>query len=108
MAERRVVKLIDDRDGGPATQTIHFGLDGQQYEIDLSDEHALELRNAIETWRMHARKANRRPARAAVRIDLGPSNQVLRAWAQANGHKVSTRGRIPEDIRSAYERAHPS
>lgn len=108
MAERRVVKLIDDRDGGPATQTITFGLDGQQYEIDLSDEHALELRNAIETWRIHARKANRQPARTAVRIDLGPSNEILRTWAQANGHRVSTRGRIPEEIRSAYEQVHSS
>src|SRR5690242_8640106 len=36
MAQRVNVVLVDDLDGSDATETVSFGLDGAQYEIDLS------------------------------------------------------------------------
>jgi hypothetical protein len=36
MAQRIV--LSDDLDGSEATQTLHYTVDGQEYEIDLSEE----------------------------------------------------------------------
>src|SRR4051794_6191129 len=44
MAQRVNVVLVDDIDGSDAAETVTFGLDGVQYEIDLSDGHADELR----------------------------------------------------------------
>ncbi|MGW6979736.1 Lsr2 family DNA-binding protein [Streptomyces sp. NPDC054932] len=38
------------------------------------------------------------------RVDLN----TIREWARANGYQVPFRGRIPADIREAWERANPS
>lgn len=38
------VNLVDDIDGGDATQSVPFTLDGTAYEIDLSDDNAARLR----------------------------------------------------------------
>ena len=35
-----------------------------------------------------------------------PSSKELRAWAQANGHHVSGRGRVPSPLMDAYRSAH--
>ena len=40
MAQRVNVILVDDLDGGDAVETVSFGLDGVDYEIDLSEAHA--------------------------------------------------------------------
>jgi len=37
----------------------------------------------------------------------GPSAADVRAWAVANGIVVGPKGRIPADVRTAYESAHP-
>ena len=34
MARRVHIVLEDDLDGGPADETVVFGLDGREYEID--------------------------------------------------------------------------
>ncbi|MGN6172881.1 MAG: Lsr2 dimerization domain-containing protein, partial [Streptosporangiaceae bacterium] len=36
MAQKVIVALEDDLDGGPADETVRFGIDGAAYEIDLS------------------------------------------------------------------------
>ena len=46
MAQRIQTLFIDDLDGGEAAGTVRFGLDGTQYEIDLSAAHSQELREA--------------------------------------------------------------
>ncbi len=46
MAQRVQTLLIDDLDGGEAEGTVRFGLDGAEYEIDLSAGHADALRRA--------------------------------------------------------------
>ena len=47
MAQKVQTFLIDDLDGSEAEGTVFFGLGGAQYEIDLSTDHAKELRT---TW----------------------------------------------------------
>jgi len=39
MAQKVRTFLVDDLDGGDAEGTVLFGLDGTQYEIDLSAGH---------------------------------------------------------------------
>lgn len=55
--------FIDDIDGGPAEGTVRFGLDGADYEIDLSTEHTEELHKVLAAYVTHARKARPGPAR---------------------------------------------
>jgi hypothetical protein len=43
-ATRRVLTRVDDPDGSPDAHTVRFGLDGQAYEIELTDAHAQQFR----------------------------------------------------------------
>lgn len=113
MAQKIQIVLEDDLDGTEATQTVTFGLDGTTYEIDLNDEHAAELREALAGYVGHARKvtgtAGRRSTRKAAGSAPaagGPSASDIRAWAVENGHEVPERGRISAEVRAAYEAAH--
>ena len=47
MAQIREVRLVDDLDGEAADETVEFGIDGRNYEIDLSKENAGRLRDAL-------------------------------------------------------------
>lgn len=60
MAQRTRVVLLDDLDGGPAAETVSFALDGVGYEIDLSEEHAAQLRDDLARWVGHARRVRTR------------------------------------------------
>lgn len=111
MAQRVQIILEDDYDGGDADETVTFGLDGAEYEIDLSSDNAGQLRDALAPWLAHARKVGGRKrsrvtaARAAA-TDGGSSTSDIRAWAVDNGMEVSSRGRISSEVRQAYEEAH--
>jgi hypothetical protein len=52
--------LVDDVDGGEAAETVKFALDGVQYEIDLSDGNAAELRSGLEPFVGAARRLGRK------------------------------------------------
>jgi hypothetical protein len=112
MAQRVNVVLVDDIDESEAAETVSFGLDGVQYEIDLSEENAASLRDALGPYIGHARRAGGRrrgsgPGRtAAAARASGPSAAEVRAWARENGHDVPDRGRVSAEVRQAYDAAH--
>ncbi|NAZ87739.1 histone-like nucleoid-structuring protein Lsr2, partial [Kineococcus indalonis] len=122
MAQKVQVLLVDDIDGGDAAETVTFSLDGVDYEIDLSEEHAGALREAMATWVGHARKVSGRStggsrrsaprergqARSSSAAPSGPSRDTgaVRTWAKENGYTVSDRGRISADVLQAYDDAH--
>jgi len=108
MAQRVSVELIDDLDGSIAAETVRFGLDGVQYEIELSSANAADLRETFGRWISAARRARvggkvdgRRGPRAP--IDYHPA--AVRAWASSNGIRVSPRGRIASAIVEQYRAA---
>lgn len=102
MAQKIKVLLIDDIDGTDATDTINFAIDGVNYEIDLNEKHATELRSAFEKWTTHARRVPARRTRRASRVTSSDAAKI-RAWAREHGYEVSDRGRVPQEIRDAYE-----
>jgi hypothetical protein len=107
MAQKVQVLLVDDLDGGEATETVSFGLDGTAYEIDLSSDNASKLRKDFQSYIDHARKGGGGGRRRRART--GPTRErsaEIRAWARQRGHKVSERGRIPATIISEYEASH--
>lgn len=103
MAQRVHVVLEDDIDGSEAAETVSFALDGTTYEIDLNDQNAAALREALSPYIGHARKASRarRGAGSSARSSSGSASDI-RAWARSNGHQVSDRGRVPQEIVDAY------
>jgi hypothetical protein len=109
MAQRVNVVLVDDIDGNDAEETVSFALDGVDYEIDLSDKHAGELRNALSLYIGHARRTGgrRKSGRrsSAPVADNGTSAADIRAWARENGWDVPERGRVSADVREAYAAA---
>ena len=110
MAQKVNIVLVDDLDGSEADETVKFGLDGADYEIDLTSEHAEELREKLAAYVGHARKAEgsgrRRPAAKAASAASGPSAAEVREWARENGWEVPDRGRVAADVREAYDAAH--
>jgi hypothetical protein len=108
MAQKVNIILVDDIDGSEATETVTFGLDGTSYEIDLNDANAAALREAISPYVGHARKvgraSGRRTAKAASASGGTPAKEI-RDWARSNGYDVPDRGRIPAEVREAFEAA---
>ena len=107
MAQRVQIILEDDYDGGTADETVTFSLDGAEYEIDLSSKNASGLREALAPWVAHARKIGGRRKRS-TKATGSSSTSDIRAWAQAQGLDVSSRGRVSAEVREAYEKAHAS
>lgn len=105
MAQRVNVVLVDDIDGSNADETITFGLDGSEYEIDLKKKHASELRKALEPFVGAARRTGGRRGKSRKSAGGGPNPAEIRQWARDNGYDVPVRGRIPESIRDAYSKA---
>ncbi|MBG6140262.1 histone-like nucleoid-structuring protein Lsr2 [Longispora fulva] len=111
MAQKVTVSLIDDLDQGQADETVTFGLDGATYVIDLSSKNAEKLRAALAKYITAGRRQRSTPrasGRHTVTVQRVPAtadkeqNKAVREWAQRNGHKVSSRGRISQDIVDLY------
>jgi hypothetical protein len=51
-----VINMMDEIDGSQADETVHFGLDGEAFELNLSKAHAEELRRSLEPYVKTARK----------------------------------------------------
>ena len=105
---RRVqVVLQDDIDGSEPAKTVQFSLDGKAYEIDLSEQNAATLRDALAPWIAAARRPSpghipsprSKPQRSSDTVDI-------RRWAKENDIPVSDRGRISIDLRTQYEAVH--
>ena len=115
MARKVQVILSDDLDENlSADETVSFSLDGTNYEIDLADKNATEMREVLARYVSAARKVGRGGNRASgggrTRATGGRMDReqagAIRDWARKNGHAVSDRGRIPASVVEAYEGAH--
>jgi len=122
MAQRVQVELVDDLNGDQAQETVRFGVDGTDYEIDLTTENAEKLRSALSEYVDKARKATGRRGQGGQRSSTASSSsssssastsrakreetQRIRQWAQENGHNPSSRGRVTRSIIDAYNEAH--
>ena len=109
MAQKVQTFLIDDFDGSDAEGAVRFGLDGEQYEIDLSTEHAKELRTALGRYIHAGRRVTGTARRAAPNGRKAPasslSNTEVRTWARTQGLEVKERGRIPAEVIAQYQAA---
>jgi Lsr2 len=104
VAQRVVVTLSDDIDGGEAAETVAFGLDGRMYEIDLSPTNAEKLRGALAPYVRAGRKRSK-SGMTYHHTTIAPDPQTVRSWAQSHGYEVPARGRIPKRIYEAFSAA---
>lgn len=131
MAQKVISTLVSDLSGAEeseevAIETVEFGIDGTEYEMELTADEAIGLRDILEEYKAAARRtagptrgrrSNSRPAApaAAPSRPAGGTTparrsreetQAIREWAGKHGFEVSARGRIPGDVEEAYEKAH--
>jgi len=110
MAQRTQIIFTDDLDGSEAEGTVTFGLDGANYEIDLSAANAERLRKELAKYVSAGRKVSTaakrttRSSSANKRAD-GPTPGEIREWAKGQGIEVSDRGRVPNDLMVKFQEA---
>jgi hypothetical protein len=105
--QRVEVQLEDDLTGGPADETVAFGVAGAAYEIDLSSRHAADFRRRLAPFVERARLLH--PQRRGTTFRTAASRErsrQIRAWAERQGLPVSGHGRLPGDVIRQYETAH--
>jgi hypothetical protein len=113
LAQHVITKYVDDLDNTEASGPVEFAIDGWRYEIDLSDDNAAKLRNALAAFvdagrrlgRMGKTTASATVTKAPARIPR-EQTKAIREWANANGYQVKDRGRIPLDVQDAFNAAH--
>ncbi len=127
MAKTVIVQTVCDRcqaegkEGVESNSEVAFSFEGYAYTLDLCSPHAEDVQNTIQTmiaWssdRERLRESRRRRSGAASTTATGPGQPArrdkeqigaIRDWANANGFKVSNRGRIPAEVEEAYSAAH--
>ncbi len=113
MAQQTQILLTCDICGGdkPGQETVNFGVDGGQYEIDLCEKHAKQLRDGVAQYVGAARRVSTRGGgrRASGGTGRGAGDrqrtQEIREWARSKGIKVSERGRLSADVVAQFDKA---
>jgi hypothetical protein len=104
VAQKVQTLFIDDLDGSAAEGTVRFGLDGTEYEIDLSAKNADALRRAVARYVDAGRRAPGAAARRQGRSGRkaasanGTDPTAVREWAKSQGIEVKDRGRVPAEL----------
>lgn len=114
--EKVIVKTLDDLTGEEGASPVEFGLDGDTYEIDLTEENARRLRGVFSDYVRAGRKLSKGTTKATQVKASAPKAvptmdreqmAAMREWAQRNGIPISPRGRIREIVRTAYHENNP-
>lgn len=109
MSQKVEILLSDDLTGVdiPAGkgETVTFALDGRTYEIDLATKNAGALRKALSPYISVGRRVRTSRGVKVKSTQVGADTRTIKEWARANGYEVNDRGRIPNDIRSAFDAA---
>jgi len=106
LSRKTIVEFIDDLDGSHAHSTVRFGLEGQVYEIDLSEKNLTALQNFLQPYIDAARKVRDgvvEPDLKRVETDVDP--RAVRQWARARGIEIPSRARIPQEIIDQFRAA---
>ena len=116
----QVVVTCDLEDGDiNAADSVSFSYGGKTYTLDLCKKHLDEVKGALEGFASAGHSAGRggrgrrraattgRATRASrpAAAPRGESQAEIREWARAQGYAVGDRGRIPGEVRAAYEAA---
>jgi Lsr2 len=117
----QVVVTCDLEDGDVnASESLSFTYGGKTYTLDLCRKHLEEVKGALEGFANAGHSAGRgtrgrrrgaaagRSARSSrpASAPRGESQAEIREWARAQGYAVGDRGRIPGEVRAAYDAAH--
>lgn len=111
MARREIIEFIDDLDGtaDATVKTRRFGVNGTDYEIDLTDKNYEKLMKAVQLFVDAGRPV--KPALRSVRggkangangAQKRRDNEAMRQGLKDLGWPVNERGRIPAKLQMAF------
>lgn len=107
MAIKTLVSIESDLSGKSPAETVMFGWNGYQYEIDVTEEEKSELgsrfEDIIQVARVKGKRANGKPRPARSNLEASPA--TVREWARSQGLDVPKRGRIPSEIIDKFNEA---
>lgn len=103
----KVITLTCDFSGVASTETnpvteVKFSFDGKRYTMDMSADSKAKMDKALAPFVAKATEL------APVGVSADSENAKIRAWAVTAGHTVNEKGRIPENIVTAYRNANPT
>lgn len=104
----QTVVLTDDiTPGARDVETVRFGFEGTNYEIDLGKVNRREFMKLMEPLVQAARKVSQSSRRDSRTVARRREGAAARVWARENGWpNVADRGRIPAEAVAAYTAAH--
>ncbi|MET8839666.1 Lsr2 family protein [Streptomyces rubiginosohelvolus] len=118
MAQKIVTTYTDDLTGEESEDVKKHTIlvDGAGVEIDLNPDSYDKLMDALKPFfkAEHAQrtrvsllvKSAGKATKPSATSGAGKQNTAeIRKWARENGHNVNDRGRVPAEIREAYEKA---
>jgi hypothetical protein len=106
MAQKVNVVVLSDLSEQEGASTLAFGVDGDAYEIDLTDDEASAFRDLIAPYVGAARRVKSSATtrgRSSAPSDYNPAE--VRKWAESQGITVPPRGRIPGDVIKQFKAA---
>jgi len=109
MARTVIEHISDDLDGSANASAVTFSYGGTEYTLDLSSKNKTAFDKVMKPYIAAATKVSGRrstPGKAARSAGGRTDLNAVREWATANGHQVSSRGRIKADVLDAYDAAH--
>jgi hypothetical protein len=117
----KTVIRTDDMNGDEGAVEVLFSFQGTDYSIDLADTSIKEMEEFLGDFiekSVVVPKGVAASAKAGAKRSLTSKKSatggetdvsVIRAWAVSNGFpNAPKRGRLPVDIREAYEAANPA
>jgi hypothetical protein len=110
MAEIVTRRLADDLDGSDAAGTVEFSIDGMDFEIDLSEANATELRAFLFKYMQAARPRKPKGKLQKRNRAINPETVAAREWWRQEGGRngvpeFQAKGRIPADVMERFRTA---
>ena len=105
MATKVLTTLQDDIDGSNAVETVRFGLDGVEWEIDLSERNANRLRNSLSDFISHGRKVGGQRRRKAGNSSSEFDPKAVRSLDKAAASKQGRQVGLSCTVAEAFHRA---
>lgn len=109
MATYTTQHVKSDLSGNNATTLLIFSIGSTTYEGDVTEaeneEFAVFVQRYIDAFRKVTVNLGNGKSRSNTSRGQFSDAKAIRQWAVDNGHDVPTHGRIPADIRTAYEGA---
>ncbi|WP_244211024.1 Lsr2 dimerization domain-containing protein [Amycolatopsis kentuckyensis] len=103
MARNTAVQVLDDLTGEPAAETVGFGLDGIDYDIDLSFANADALRALLQRYAAAGRRTGGRRNRPRI-VPGAKKTEAKRTTPKAAPAKTAKAAKAAEAPKAAPAR----